>query len=170
MAMPSSSWSSRERAVSADSSGSTLPPGNSHFSARCLCAGRWAMSTRPCPSSMTAATTGMEGDGGTGDGGQRTRRPATFRAGRCSPDMKTFFKVLLIVVAVIVAVKLLPVALVFGCIAACLVAALAVLGVSLAALTVGAAIVVAAVLSPVWVPVLAIVGLVALCRRGRARA
>jgi hypothetical protein len=80
--------------------------------------------------------------------------------------MKTFLKVLLIVVAAIVAVKLLPVALVFGCVAAFLLAALAVLGVSLAALALVAALVVAALLSPVWLPVLAVVGVIALCRRG----
>lgn len=83
-------------------------------------------------------------------------------------DMKTFLKVLLIVVAVIVAVKLLPIAFIAGCVAAGLLAALAVLGVSLAALLVCAALGVAAVLSPIWVPVLAIIGIVSLCRRSGA--
>jgi hypothetical protein len=82
--------------------------------------------------------------------------------------MKTFLKVLLIVVAVIVALKLLPIALGMGCVVAAILAGLAVLGVSLAALLICAALVVAAVLSPVWVPVLAIIGVIALFRRGGA--
>lgn len=79
--------------------------------------------------------------------------------------MKTFLKVLLIVVAVIIAVKLLPIAFVIGCAVAALLAGLAVLGVSLGALLICAALAVGALLSPIWVPVLAIVGLVALGRR-----
>lgn len=79
--------------------------------------------------------------------------------------MKTFLKVLLLVVAVILAVKLLPIAFVIGCAVAALLAGLAVLGVSLAALLLCAALAVVALLSPIWVPVLAIVGVVALCRR-----
>lgn len=83
-------------------------------------------------------------------------------------NMKTFLKILLIVVAVVVAVKLLPIAFIAGCVAAGLLAALAVLGVSLAALLVCAALGVAAVLSPIWVPVLAIIGIVSLYRRHEA--
>ncbi|MCX6953485.1 MAG: hypothetical protein NTV51_15150 [Verrucomicrobia bacterium] len=79
--------------------------------------------------------------------------------------MNTFLKVLLILVAVVVAVKLLPIAFVVRCVAAGLLAGLAVLGVSLAALLLCAALAVAAILSPIWVPVLAIVGIVALCKR-----
>lgn len=79
--------------------------------------------------------------------------------------MKTFLKVLLMVVAVILAVKLLPIAFVTGCAVAALLAGLAVLGVSLAAVLFCAALAVVALLSPIWVPVLAIVGIVALCRR-----
>jgi hypothetical protein len=79
--------------------------------------------------------------------------------------MKTFLKALLILVAVVVAVKLLPIALGVGCIAAAILAGLAVLGVSLAALLACAALAVVAVLSPIWVPVLALVGIVALWRR-----
>ena len=82
--------------------------------------------------------------------------------------MKTFWKILLIVVAVIVAIKLLPVVFFMGCLAAGLLAGLAVLGVSLAALLLCAALVVLAILSPIWIPVLAIVGVVALLRRNGA--
>ena len=83
--------------------------------------------------------------------------------------MKTFFKVLLILIAALVAVKLLPVALVIGCIVAVPVGLLAILGVSLVGVIVVAALVMAAVLSPVWLPVLAVVGIVTLCRRGRTK-
>ena len=79
--------------------------------------------------------------------------------------MKTFLKVLLLVVAVILAVKWLPIAFVIGGAVAALLAGLAVLGVSLAALLLCAALAVGALLSPIWVPVLALVGVVALCRR-----
>ena len=79
--------------------------------------------------------------------------------------MKTFLKVLLLVIAAIVAVKLLPIAFVVGCAAAVLVAALAILGVSLAAVVIVGSLVVAALLSPIWLPVLAVVGIVALCKR-----
>ncbi len=90
---------------------------------------------------------------------------ATFREEPGFSGMKTFLKVLLIVVAVVIAVKLLPIAFVIGCAVAALLAGLAVLGVSLAALLICAALAVAALLSPIWVPILAIVGIVALCRR-----
>ncbi len=83
--------------------------------------------------------------------------------------MKTFLKVLLLVVAAIVAVKLLPVALAIGFVLMAPVALLAILGVSVAGALVGAALVVTAVLSPIWLPVLAVVGIVALCRRGGSK-
>jgi hypothetical protein len=79
--------------------------------------------------------------------------------------MNTFLKVFLIVVGAILAVKLLPIAFGLVCGVAALLAGLAILGVSLAALLVCAALVVVAALSPIWVPVLAIVGIVGLCRR-----
>jgi hypothetical protein len=50
-----------------------------------------------------------------------------------------------------------------------LIAGLAVLGVSLLALLVCAGLVMGAVLSPLWVPVLAVVGIVAWCRRSAAK-
>lgn len=110
-------------------------------------------------------------DGGSereGRGAKNRQKSATFRGDQGFGDMKTFLKVLLIVVAVIVALKLLPIALGLGCVVAAILAGLAVLGVSLAALLVCAALVVAAVLSPVWMPVLAIIGVIALFRRGGA--
>ena len=82
--------------------------------------------------------------------------------------MKTFLKVLLIVVGVIVALKLLPIAFGLGCAAVALLAGLAVLGVSLVALLICAALLVLTLLSPLWLPVLAIVGIITLCRRNGA--
>ena len=84
--------------------------------------------------------------------------------------MKTFLKVLLIMIALVVAVKLLPAVFVLVCLAAAGIALVAVSGLSILAGILCAALVVAALLSPIWLPVLAIVGLVALCRSGRARA
>src|ERR1700757_3473563 len=55
--MPSSSASSRIKAVSGVSPGSTLPPGNSHSPAIGLPAGRWASSTRPSASTSATADT-----------------------------------------------------------------------------------------------------------------
>lgn len=79
--------------------------------------------------------------------------------------MKTFLKVLLIVVAAIVAVKLLPATLAFGCLMALGLFVAAAVGVSLLALGFCLALVVLAVLTPIWLPVLAIIGLVMLIRR-----
>ncbi len=90
---------------------------------------------------------------------------ATFRAQRGSLGMNTFLKVLLIVIATVIAVKLLPI--VFGllCGVAALLAGLGIVGVSLVALLVCAVLVVAAILSPIWLPILAIAGAVTLYRR-----
>jgi hypothetical protein len=79
--------------------------------------------------------------------------------------MKTFLKVLLILIAAVVAVKLLPFAFLAVCGVAAVLAGLLVLGVSLAAVLICAVLAAAAALSPIWLPVLAIVGIVALCRR-----
>ena len=79
--------------------------------------------------------------------------------------MKTFLKVLLIAVAVLVCLKLLPLALGLVCVLLGVLGGLALLGVSFAVLVSIAALVAAAVLAPIWVPVLLVCGLVALCRR-----
>src|SRR5205807_5490430 len=59
--MPSSSASSRIKAVSGVSPGSTLPPGNSHNPAMGLPTGRWASSTRPSASTSATAETSTIG-------------------------------------------------------------------------------------------------------------
>jgi hypothetical protein len=92
---------------------------------------------------------------------------ATFRGGLGFHGMKTFLKVLLIVALAILAVKLLPITLVAGCIFAVGVALLAAVGVSLVALGLCISLAIAALLSPIWIPVLALVGIIALIKRHR---
>lgn len=84
--------------------------------------------------------------------------------------MNPFLKVLLIAIGVIVALKVLPFALVMGGLALAGIAAAAIAGLSLVAALLGAAFVVAVLLSPIWVPVLMIVGVIALCRRSQTPA
>ena len=79
--------------------------------------------------------------------------------------MKTFLKVMLILVAVVLAIKLLPLALGLACAIAGGIAVLVVAGLSLMAGLVGAAMLLALVLSPIWLPLLALVGVIALIRK-----
>lgn len=79
--------------------------------------------------------------------------------------MNAFWKILLLVVVAIVAIKLLPVTLVLGAAVGGVLALCAALGVSVVVLLVGSVLLLAAVLSPIWLPILALVGVVALIRR-----
>lgn len=90
--------------------------------------------------------------------------------------MKPFFKILLVVAVVLLAFKLLPVLLVpvilgivltliVGSVLAAGVAALTFAGLSTFGALAAVTLVTAAVLSPIWMPVLAVIGLVSLCRR-----
>ena len=81
--------------------------------------------------------------------------------------MKTFLKVLLLLVLAIVAVKLLPITLAAGFVAGLVLVALAVLGLSVVAGILTLVGVAAVVLAPVWIPVLALIGLIALVKRMR---
>lgn len=79
--------------------------------------------------------------------------------------MKTFLKVLLIAALLVVAIKLGPVIFagaVLGLLAA---AVLGAVGLSLLAVLVGVLIAFALALSPIWIPVLAVMGLISLFRR-----
>jgi hypothetical protein len=79
--------------------------------------------------------------------------------------MKTFLKVLLIAALLIVAIKLSPIifaAAVLGLLAA---AVLGAVGLSLLAVLAGLLVAFALVLSPIWIPVLAVMGLISLFRR-----
>lgn len=95
--------------------------------------------------------------------------------------MKTFFQILLCVLLVVVAIKLLPFILfplVIGGGALLLIALLALggvvtvagLGVAAAATLLAVAIALIAALSPIWIPVLAVVGIIALIRRSKRTA
>lgn len=83
--------------------------------------------------------------------------------------MNTFLKVVVLLIVALIVVKVLP--LMFGLV--CMLAAgmlgLIVMGGSAFAALVGSVVVLAVVMSPLWVPVLLIVGLIALAGRGTRR-
>ena len=83
--------------------------------------------------------------------------------------MKGFLKVVLLVIVALVAVKLLPLIFGLGCLLAGAVLGFIALVASAVAALIGSAIVVAAVLSPIWIPALAIIGIIALVKRSSHR-
>jgi hypothetical protein len=94
--------------------------------------------------------------------------------------MKTGLKIFLVLIAAILVLKLLPVILVMGgfslaglvVVGGLLVAALGVLvllGVSVSAAVLAVALAVAVALSPIWVPVLAVIGLIFLLKKAKRR-
>jgi hypothetical protein len=85
-------------------------------------------------------------------------------ARRVIVEMKTFLKVLLFVVLAIIAINLLPITLALGCLFAVGVALIAAVGVSVLAIGLCIALALPAVLSPIWLPMLAIVGLIMLIK------
>jgi hypothetical protein len=78
--------------------------------------------------------------------------------------MKTFLKVLLIAALLIVAIKLSPVIFLGAAVGLIAAAVLGSIGLSLLAALVAVLLAFAVALSPIWIPVLCIVGLVKLCR------
>jgi hypothetical protein len=84
---------------------------------------------------------------------------------RVLKSVKTFFKIVLIVIAAVIAVKLLPITLALGLALGLAAVGLAIAGVSIVAALLVAAIFIAGILSPIWVPVLLLVGLIALIKR-----
>lgn len=83
--------------------------------------------------------------------------------------MNTFLKILLLLVLAVVAVKIAPILLLpVGLLLAGLLTLWATVSVAAVALFV-LLVVLAVGLSPIWVPVLALVGLIALCRGGSQR-
>lgn len=84
--------------------------------------------------------------------------------------MKTFLKIALIVLGVLVLIKLLPFTLIAGCVIGAVAAVALVVGVSSAAVILCVAALFLAVLSPIWLPVAAIVGIVSLFRRQKRAA
>ncbi len=83
--------------------------------------------------------------------------------------MKTFLKVLLLVIVALIAIKLLPLTIGLGFVLGLLLVGLAAVGVSLVAGVSVVALALAAVLAPIWVPILLLVGLIALIRRATRR-
>lgn len=83
--------------------------------------------------------------------------------------MKSLLKVVLLLIAAVIAVKLLPLTLGLGILLGISLVGLAAVGVSVIALLLGLAVALVAMLSPIWIPVLAIVGLVALIKRSSRR-
>lgn len=83
--------------------------------------------------------------------------------------MKGFLKVVLLVLLAVIAVKLLPLTFALGCVLALAVLALTAVGVSFIAALVGGVIALVVALSPILIPVLAIVGLVALLKKSNDR-
>jgi hypothetical protein len=79
--------------------------------------------------------------------------------------MKTFLKVLLLAALLIVAIKLSPLIFLGAIIGLFAAAVLGVVGLSLLGVLVSVLIAFALALSPIWIPVLAVVGLVKLFRR-----
>ena len=91
---------------------------------------------------------------------------ATFHALMGSSCMKTFLKVVLLLIVALIALKLLPMIFAFGCLLAAAIVAVLAFGGSAIATLFGAMIALAVVLAPIWVPVLGLVGLIALIKRG----
>jgi hypothetical protein len=80
-------------------------------------------------------------------------------------NVKTFLKVLLLLVAALLALKFLPLIFGLGCAFALAVLGAIAVGASTIVALVGTALVVAALLSPIWVPILLLVGVIALVKR-----
>lgn len=79
--------------------------------------------------------------------------------------MNNFLKIFLLVLAAIIAVKLVPVTLALGGLLGLLLVGLLLCGLSLVAVVAIATLALAAVLAPVWIPALVILGLIALIKR-----
>lgn len=79
--------------------------------------------------------------------------------------MKTFLKVVLLVIVALVAIKLLPLTIGLGFVVGFVLVGLIAAGLSLIAGLSVVVLALAAVLAPVWIPALLLVGLIALLRK-----
>ena len=95
----------------------------------------------------------------------RFQVPATFRQERCFSAMKSFLKILFVAALLIVAIKLSPVIFLGALVGLLVAAVLGAVGLSLVAALVAIALALAVALSPIWIPVLAVMGLVSLLRK-----
>jgi hypothetical protein len=89
---------------------------------------------------------------------------ATFPAEPGFSGMKTFLKVLLIAALLIVAIKLSPVIFLGALLGLAAAAVLGAVGISLMALLLAVLLAFTLALSPIWIPVLVVIGLVSLFR------
>lgn len=96
-------------------------------------------------------------------------RGATFLGRACFRVMKTFLKILLLLLVALIAIKLCPLILLAAAAALLVMGLVGTLGLSLLAILLVLALVAVAVLSPIWLPVLMVVGIVALIRKARGR-
>lgn len=79
--------------------------------------------------------------------------------------MKAFLKILLIVVLLAIAIKLSPIAFLAALIGLLVAAVLGVVGISLVAALLAVVIALTAALSPIWIPVLLIMGAISLFKQ-----
>jgi hypothetical protein len=80
-------------------------------------------------------------------------------------SMNTFLKVVLLVIAILIALKLLPLTLGLLCLMGGIAVGLLALGLGAVAVIIGICIAAAAVLAPIWIPLLLIFGIIALIKR-----
>ena len=83
--------------------------------------------------------------------------------------MKNFLKIVLLVILAIVAVKFLPLIFAFGWLLGGALVGLIALAASAIAALVGSVFVLAAVLSPIWIPLLALIGIILLVKRSNRK-
>ena len=79
--------------------------------------------------------------------------------------MKTFFKIFLIVVLALLAIKFIPVVFVGAFVGLILAAILGAVGLSLVAALLAVGIALALALSPIWIPVLIVMGVISLFKK-----
>ena len=83
--------------------------------------------------------------------------------------MKTFLKVVLLVIVAVIAVKLLPLTFAVGCAFAAMVLGLIAAGFSAVFALAGGLLALTVILAPIWIPVLALIGLITLIKRANNR-
>ena len=91
---------------------------------------------------------------------------ATFGGQPCFQNVKTFLKILLFAVVALMFVHFCPLLLVPLALVAGGAVTVAAAGLSVVAGLLAVALVVLALLAPIWLPLLALLGLISLCRRG----
>jgi hypothetical protein len=94
---------------------------------------------------------------------------ATFLGPECFSGMKTFLKILLVAVVLLVAIKLSPIVFAAAVIGLLVAAVLGAVGLSLVAGLLAVVIALAAALSPIWIPVLVVMGAISLFKKSNGR-